>query len=210
MKLLDLTFNEPRTAEFKVEDYRLSLKSGNISYTGVCHNLKMNSMVGSYLDLPGHIAETDDGMDMSNYPLEKLFRRPARVIRLNRVTGAVDAAELAEHCSGYLEHGDALIINALGKKRFDEILERAVYLDKTAVNWIVEQGVALLVSDIYESPALEGVFFRLFEAGIATVCQPVNLSRLPSASRVRVTVLPLPFAGTVQLPCRIVAEWEEH
>jgi kynurenine formamidase len=201
MKLVDLTFE----SGVEPEEYRLNLESPGIKYTGVCYNFKMSSMAGTYIDFPGHVAETDDGQDAKNYPLEKVYRRPAKVIHLNRTAGAVKAEDLKQACSCKPDKGDALIINALGELRFDEVPERSVYLDKSAVDWIIEQGIELLISDIYESTELKGVFYYLFEAGISTVCCPVNIDKL-NAEEVKITVLPLPVEGIVQIPCRVIAE----
>jgi len=201
MKLIDLTFD----SGFESEEYNLDLKSPGIKYTAVCYDFKMNSMAGTYIDFPGHIAETDDGQNAKNYPLEKLFRRDAKVIHMNRTAGAVTAKDLADNCPCKLNNGDALIINALGKLRFDEVPERSVYLDKSAVDWIIDQGVELLISDIYESTELLGVFYYLFEAGISTVCFPVNLDEL-RAPETKITILSLPLKGVKQIPCRVIAE----
>jgi len=165
----------------------------------------MDSMASTYIDFPGHIAETDDGQDAKNYPLEKLYRHTAKVIHLEQTKGAVSAKDLAENCPCKLNKGNALIINALGKLRFDEVPERSVYLDKSAVDWIIEQGVELLISDIYESTEITGVFYHLFKAGITTVCYPVNMDKL-NTPEVKITILSLPVEGVVQIPCRIIAE----
>ena len=164
-------------------------------------------MAGTYLDFPGHIAETDDGQDAANYPLEKLYRRRALVIRLDRQdnSGGVTATELASACQAEIRNGDALIVNALGDRQFYGINERSVFFGQDAVEWIIGQGVELLVSDIYESKALAGVFYKLFQAGISTVCLPVNLNRL-TVPEIKLTVMPLPVRGITQIPCRVVAE----
>ena len=101
--------------------------------------------------------------------------------------------------------GGALVVNALGHRRYDAIEHRSVWLAEDAIHWIVEAGVHLLVSDIYESRPLHGVFLDLFRGGVATLCHPVNLDRL-TTPRVRLTVLPAPYEGAVQIPCRAIAE----
>lgn len=203
MKLIDLTFKP----DVRTEEYQVKLKSPGIEYTGVCYNFALNSMAGTYLDFPGHIAETDNGRNAGNYPPEKLFRRRAKVIHLNCESGAVSAKDLADNCPRKPGKGDALIINALGKRHFAEVPERSVYLDKSAVDWIIEQGIELLISDIYESNELSGVFYYLFEAGITAICRPVNLDKLDSPE-VKITALPLPLSGVKQIPCRLLAELE--
>lgn len=128
------------------------------------------------------------------------------MIHLDRKSGsgAVSEAELAAGCPNPFR-GGALILNALGARRFDDIEERSVWLGRDARGWILRQGIHLLVSDVYESREPEGVFLDLFEAGISTVCYPVNLNRL-TAPRVKLTVLAARFETVTQLPCRVVAE----
>ncbi|MDA0746669.1 MAG: cyclase family protein [bacterium] len=181
---------------------------GSVTYTGMIYHFQHDSMLGTYIDFPGHIKETDDGLDAATYPLEKLYRTRATILHLDRTdgSGAVTAAELESACPGPV--GNALVINALGKRRFDDIEERSVYLTTDAVQWIVQTGIHLLVSDIYESQELHGVFPALFKNNIATVCYPINLHRL-TVPHVTLTVLPVRFPTITQLPCRIVAEVEE-
>lgn len=207
MKLIDLTSEPGKTAEgrLNVERRDLHLQSPGVEYTGVIYEFKMSSMAGTYIDFPGHIAETDDGRDAFNYPLEKLYRRRAAVIRLDRRVGGVTASELAAACPVKIRSGDALIVNALGDRQFYEVGHRSVFFEMDAVEWIIEQGVELLVSDIYESQALLGVFLKLFKAGISTVCCPVDLDKLEGAE-VKLTLMPLPVRGVTQIPCRLVAE----
>jgi kynurenine formamidase len=209
MKLIDLTFEHglPPAGKFDAKEYKIALESPGIKYTGVCYNFEINSMAGTYLDFPGHIAETNDGQDAENYPLEKLFRRSAKVIHLDRSEGAVSAEDLRKSCPLKLNKGDALIINALGERQFYEVEKQIVYLDKSAVDWIVDQGVEMLISDIYESNKLLGVFYYLFEAGISTICYPVNLDKL-TAPEVKITALSLPARKVTQIPCRLIAEME--
>ena len=210
MKIIDLTFEPGRAPGgfFKTQRKDICLKSPGVEYTGVIYEFTASSMAGSYLDLPGHIAETGDGRDAANYPLEKLYRRRAVVIRLDRAdgSGGVAAADLAEACRAEIRPGDALIVNALGNRQFYEIKERSVFFEQDAVEWMIAKQVELLVSDIYESAVLAGVFYRLFQAGISTVCFPVNLNKL-TVPEIKLTVMPLPVRGVTQISCRIVAEF---
>jgi kynurenine formamidase len=211
MKLIDLSLPMPSRQEGKETVVSRILKIGPAgrAYHALVYDFAFGSMAGTYIDLPGHITETADGSDSLNFPPEKLFRVKAAVIRLDKKDGdgPVSSEELEAAC-GRSKAAPALVINALGRKRFDEIGERSVYLAQDAVSWIIARGVRLLVSDIYESKAIEGVFYRLFAAGTATVCHPVNLQRLKSGPS-RITVFFLPFAGATQIPCRIVAEIED-
>jgi kynurenine formamidase len=176
-------------------------------YTGMVWHYRHDSMAGTYIDFPGHIKETLDGQTALNYPLEKLYRVRSAVIHLNREneSGAIEAEELIAACPD-LSGCRALVINALGAKRFDDITLRSVYLAKSAVRWIISTGIHLLVSDVYESRTIsEGVFPRLFENGISTVCYPVCLDQL-TTPHVDLTVLAPRFPDVTQLPCRILAE----
>jgi len=208
MALIDLTLGIPgpgeREGAARLEERRHA--GGGPPYTGLVYHFAHDSMAGTYLDLPGHIRETDDGQDAATYPAGRLFRVDATVVRLDREdgSGGVSAEELRRACAGSAQ-GGALIVNALGR-RFDEIAFRSVWLSKDAVRWVIDTGVHLLVSDIYESRGLHGVFYDLFAAGVSTVCHPVNLHLL-TAPRVRVTALPLRVSGVTQLPCRVLAEW---
>lgn len=208
-RLIDLTLPVPAQqagrATCSPDEWRL--KAGVLPYTAMVYHFRHDSMAGTYLDLPGHIKETDDGLDSVTYPIEKLFRVKAAVVRLQRASGSgpIAAAELSAACPPVAEAG-ALILNALGPVRFDEIVERSVYLGKDAVQWIVNAGFHLLISDVYESNTdPQQVFNTLFAARVSTVCCPVNLHRIDKPI-VRLTALPLAFPKATQLPCRVLVE----
>ncbi len=204
MPFIDLTREiTAEAAGVKTQD--VPLKSAATCYTGVVYRFAHDSMQGTYIDFPGHIRETDDGRTAADIPLEQLCRVPASVIHLARTnnSGAVTAAEL-EQAFGGVPSTPALVINALGERNSDGIDQRTVYLDSGAVAWIIGSGCKLLVSDIYESLSLDGVFLKLFAAGVSTVCEPANLWKLPA--RTHLTVLFPRIQGVTQLPCRIIAE----
>lgn len=209
MRLIDLTLPAQETQDGEptcVLEER-SLLAGDLPYTGMVYHFKHDSMIGTYIDFPGHIKETDDGLDSVTYPLEKIYRVNATVIHLDRATGSgkVTADELATACPNG-KTGGALILNALGKRRFDDIQERSVYIARDAVRWIIDSGFHLLVSDIYESDDdPQRVFNDLFAHGVSTVCLPINLHQI-DRSTVNLTVLPLRFGGATQLPCRVLVE----
>lgn len=194
---------------FSAASSEVPLRSANTAYTGIIYHFQSGSMQGTYLDLPGHIWETRDGQTAENFPLDKLYRLPASVIRLDRLSGsgAVTAADL-EKSAGGIPATPAIIINALGARNPDQIESRSVFLDLGAVQWLIDAGCRMLVSDIYESQALDGVFLKLFQAGVCTVCEPVNLAKV-TAPVVRLTVLFPKFPQMTQFPCRVVAEWDE-
>ncbi len=208
MPIVDITREYvSHTGKLEVSVREVHLQSAQTAYTGMVYQFTSDSMQGSYLDLPGHIKETDDGLTAADIPAEQLYRIPAALIRLERPSGsgAVSAQDL-QAAYGGVPACPAVIINALGPLNPQEIELRSVYLDMSAVDWLIACGCRLLVSDIYESTALEGVFLRLFQAGIWTYCEPVNLGQI-AASAVRLTVLFPKFARLTQFPCRGIVEW---
>ena len=210
MSLIDLTCAFPPGADAKVRLTEIPLKSAKTAYTGMVYDCGFNSMDGSYIDLPGHIRETDDGQRSDNIDPAQFYRVPCSVIRLDRTSGsgAVSGAEL-ERAFGGRVSTPALMINALGKLDPQDIETRSVWLDFSALDWMISCGIRLLVSDIFESKSLDGVFLKLFQAGISTVCEPRGMSRIQS-KQVELTVLFPKFPGLTQIPCRILADDEIH
>jgi kynurenine formamidase len=211
MRLIDLTLPAPdqQAGEPTCRLDEWHLKAGALPYTAMVYHFHHNSMAGTYLDFPGHIKETDDGLDAISYPLDKLYRVKAVVLHLDRQSGSgrISARELVAACPASQGAG-ALILNALGARRFDAIVERSVYLGKDAVQWIIGVGFHLLVSDVFESNTdPQQVFNLLFAHRVSTVCCPINLQQIDQPV-VTLTALPLRFPKATQLPCRVVVELE--
>ena len=207
MTIIDLTrpfSNEPL---FRLDAADVPLVSDATRYTGVIYQLHLDSMCSTYIDLPGHIHETDNGLTAENVPPERFFRMPAHVVHLSRQSGsgAVTGAELAAGHDGLKT--ECLVVNALGKRNATDIAERTVWLDNSAIDWILSTGCRVLISDIYESRRLEGVFQRLFKAGVSTICLPVNLFELKDSATVTALFCPVP--KMTQIPCRVIAETTE-
>lgn len=207
MRLVDLTLPVPRLENGipTVSTERLTIESGGIIYTGVVHTFRNSSMSGTYIDIPGHIVETDDGVRADECSLDRIYEVPCSVAHMDRrdSPGKVSADELRGACPA--PTGRALVVNALGDARFDDVPPRSIALSQQAVEWIVDQGFELLVSDIYEHAAEpDNVFVSLFSAGVYTVCNPINLHLLDSP-RIHVSVLFPRFPGATQLPCRAIA-----
>ena len=207
MKLYDLTASFP--ANYQSEHIRLTevpLQSAKTKYTGLIYDSELYSMNSSYIDLPGHIRETDDGVTAENAPIQDFYRVNCSLIRLHREdqSGAVTAQDL-ENAFGGKVTTPALMINALGKLEPGDIECRSVYLDDSAVEWIISCGVRLLVSDIYESQALEGVFLKLFAAGVSTVCEPRRMIQV-SDREFYLSIIFMNMPYVTQIPCRILAE----
>jgi kynurenine formamidase len=202
MKLIDLTLP---WSPVETNEKLIPLRSDRTAYTGVVYDFRLNSMTGSYIDFPGHIQQTMDGMHAGNFPLSDLYRVPATLLRPKRSGSGITAAELAE-ARGDLSPTPCLVVH--GRAGTDmPLISRGIYLTMEAVGWIIDSGCRLLVSDTYESEHLDGVFLKLFSAGISTVCMPVNLDKLTS-QLMKITVFTPLLQGFVQIPCRIAAEVE--
>ena len=207
MKLIDLTCPMEETYKNKpaVIPSILPLKIKGKPYSAVIYDFNWGGMMGSYIDFPGHIKETDDGVDAFNAPLENLYELPAAVIHLKRegAPGPIRAKEL-EEIPVKVPQGGGLIVNALGKKRFSEAPPNSVYFGRDAIEWIVATKIKLIVSDVYENHKNpEGVFVKFFKAAIATVCLPINLD-LIEKNYVKLTALCVKARGVKQLPCRVI------
>jgi kynurenine formamidase len=207
MPIIDLTSpytGRRSTPQITIET--VALCSADTAYTGLVYHLNTDSMQGTYLDLPGHIQETDDGRRADTLPVHELFRRPATVLHLERTAqpGPVSAHDL-QAALGQRTCLDTIVIHALGRNNSFQIPERSVFLDDSAAEWLVNSPCQWLISDIYESTALHGVFLKLFAAGIATVCEPQNLHRL-TAPEVLLTIMFPAWPAVTQIPCRILAE----
>lgn len=208
MRLVDLTLPVPAiendSPTVALDEWPIS--GPGFSYTGMVYRFNHWSMSGTYIDFPGHIKHLDDGANAENYPLEKLFDIPSVVIHIDRSEkpGKIRADELQAACLAPV-NGGGLIIHALGTKRYAEVPERSVALAKDAVDWMVDRGIHLVVSDVYEhSDEPENIFSALFSGGISAVCRPCNLDKL-DAPTVRLSVLTLRFPNVTQAPCRAVA-----
>ena len=221
MAIIDLTLpipekehtSETGTAPWKerhtVRRVLWRIGAGNRAYDARVYFFRLWSMSGTYIDFPGHIDRTDNGETAANCTADKLYRLPATVIHLDRADGSgkIKCAELQAACPVEGVKGKALVVNALGNRRFDAVEWRSVYLAREAVDWIAGTGIHVLVSDVYESDSdPQNVFVTLFAAGVSTVCCPVNLHRLGKPHGL-LTVLPLRLAEASQAPCRVVAEW---
>ena len=207
MAYVDLTADfRGRKVLPEIVQREVALKSDKTEYTGVVYNISTSTMMGSYIDFPGHIKETDDGVNGANSDLADFTNMSAAVIRFDRAgePGGITAEDL-ENAYGGVPDTQAVIINALGSVSSFDIPPRSVYLTLDAVEWLKKTPCKVLVSDIYESTALEGVFLKLFEGGISTVCEPANLHKLP-AGKVKLTVHFAKIPIT-QLPCTLVAEF---
>jgi len=70
-RVIDLTLSAPAVLAggriVRVEERRLDSQRG--PYTGMIYHFAHDGMTGTYIDLPGHIKETDDGADAANYVL---------------------------------------------------------------------------------------------------------------------------------------------
>lgn len=188
---------------------RIPLKSDRTAYTGMVYHFRYGSMETSYLDLPGHIAETDDGFHAKNVNLLDYYRRKTQLLRIptpaNQEYG-ITPADL-DKALGDRAWEPWMVINALGEADDGYQPDRKIYLTLESVDHLARNGVKVLFSDAWESPRLDGVFLRLFDAGISGVCNLVNLNKLPDDREFYLTMSFLPYPGNVtQIPISLIAE----
>ena len=190
---------------------RIPLKSDRTAYTGMVYHFRHGSMETSYLDLPGHIAETDDGFHAKNVNLLDYYRRKTRLLRISVPAGqeyGITPDDL-DKALGEREWLPWMVINALGEQNDGYQPGRKIYLTLEAVDHLAKNGVKVLFSDAWESPRLDGVFLRLFDAGVSAVCNLVNLNKLPADRDFFLTMSFLPYPGNVtQIPASVIAETE--
>lgn len=202
MNLIDLTLP---WSSVETKEQLVPLKSDRTSYTGVVYDFRLNSMTGSYIDFPGHIRETNNGIHAGNFPLSDLYRVPATLLRPKRSGNGIRPEELIQ-AHGNFPPTPCLVIHGKSDSTVS-LISREIFLTMEAIDWIIDYGCKLIVSDTYESQYLDGVFLKLFRAGISTVCMPVNLDKL-SSRNLKITVFTPLINGIFQIPCRIAAEFE--
>lgn len=193
--------------KFVVKEKQVYLKSQKTEYTGLVYDLGWGSMESTYIDFPGHIFETGNGLDASTVNPADFYRMKGRTVRLHRQnnSGAVTAEDLEKAAgSSPIGNPEVLVINALGPIDCKDIVFRSVYLSSDAVQWIIDSRCRLLISDAFESQEIQGVFLRLFDKGICTICNAVNLHLLTEECLITTMFNPVP--GVQQLPCRVLAE----
>ena len=205
MELINLTAPFHRAHIFTE---RIPLKSDRTAYTGMVYHYRHGSMETSYLDLPGHIAETDDGKNARNCDLLDYYRKKALLLRITPPSDeyGITPADLDKALAGR-EWQEWIVINALGNQTDGYQPARKIYLTLEAVDHLIRNGVKVLFSDSWESARLDGVFLRLFDAGVSAVCNLVNLNQLPADREFFLTLSFLPYPGEVtQIPATVIAE----
>lgn len=189
---------------------RIPLKSPRTAYTGLVYHFRHGSMETSYLDLPGHIAETDDGRHAANIDLLDYYRQKTLLLRIKPTAAeyGVTPEDLEKALNGR-EWTPFVVINAQGVANDGYEPARKIYLTLEAVDYLAANGIKVLLSDAWESVRLDGVFLRLFDAGISAVCNLVNLNKLPAEGEFLTTVSFPPYPGAVtQIPVSVIAEVE--
>lgn len=131
-------------------------------YQGVIHTFSLSSMAGTYLDLPAHIREFDDGVDMAQYSLDKLWMVPATFIRLRREGRDKEIAAAELEAAQVPVKGKALIVDSGWNAvlRRDPKAPDRYFYGKDAIRWIVDRDIHLFISDVYEyHPQPRGYFY---------------------------------------------------
>ncbi|MCA9860997.1 MAG: cyclase family protein, partial [Thermomicrobiales bacterium] len=143
-------------------------------------------------------------------PLDRLFVHAtiARIPRGDREH--VTVADL-ENAIDILEEGDALLVQTGWEAHRDDserFVLQSPHFDLDAMRWIVDRGVSILGGDVpcFDDPVGsegQGVNDVLFGSGALILAPLVNLGAT-DATRGRLTVLPIPLAGSCGAPCRAI------
>lgn len=207
MKIIDLTAPFSDSTETSLRE--VPLRSDKTAYTGMVYRFNHESMATTYLDLPGHIRETDDGRNGENLNIADYYRQPARLLRIPPRTGGITPDDLKKAAGGK-KILPFTIIHSFGRKDDGNDPQRLTYLTLESCDFLIGAGVKVLLSDAWESRALEGVFLRLFSHGVSTICNLHRMWELPEDRDFLLNVIPLPYpGGATQLLARVFAEIPE-
>ena len=179
----------------------------------------IHSQTGTYLETPAHFYGNDNCYLMADVPVEKLVSIPCTVLNLpgldtpGKERPAITAEMLAA-CPGAedIRPGDAILVGTGWGKYWMEscYLDASPYFTYGAMEWLVEKKPFLLGTDFsrwesFEHP--QNLFPLFYAADILMLAPLVNLEKI-SATRVKLTALPMNIPGTSCIPCRAVATEE--
>lgn len=203
IELTNLRYNQyeiiPRVVPLKQADGK--------EYMGLCTGFSGCSTSGSYIDFPGHIDITDNGVDAGNANILDFFRQKAYLIRpeLNE-HGGITAQALQEACKDMPSDVKILAIDGMRRQSDAKPIEILSYLELETVDILANMNLTCLMADSYEKENYEGVFYQLFKRNLSCICMPGKLWLLPEKTVFILSVIFLPVAGAVQTPCRLIAE----
>lgn len=168
----------------------------------------MPTLAGTYLETAKHLIA--DAPSIDQVPPERFFVN-ATIARIPRGPREhITVAEL-ETTATSLEPGDALLVHTGWEQHRDNsetFVLQSPHFDLEAMQWIVDRGISILGGDMpcFDDPVGaegQGVNMVLFGAGALILAPLVNLGAT-TATRGRLTVMPIPLVGSCGAPCRAI------
>lgn len=166
--------------------------------------IKFLGISATYIDAPYHADE--QGMKISDYPLEKLVNLPVVVISLAKNSGVFDLSDF----SGKDVKGKAVLLHT-GKSRYfgqPEYAKNPPYLTTRAARWLIDHHAALvgidaLLVDNYNQNDAIPVHDMLLKSGIVIAEDMTNIEAVVGKDAL-LTAVP-PRAPMASFPARIFA-----
>ena len=178
--------------------------------------LGMHAQVGTYLETPAHFYGFENSYLINDIPLERLFQVDCVVLKIPKDVSdpnrqiAVTKEDLLKAAEGVEIHPGDCIIVAVGWDAYwmddEHFFPCSPYFTYDAMKWIIDQKPSILATD---TPAWEnlkdpGGFFPEFYAADILMLAPLCNVFDVSASRAKITILPLKVEGCAASPCRVV------
>ena len=176
----------------------------------------MHAQVGTYLETPAHFYGFENSYLINDIPLEKLYNIDCVVLKVNKDVSdptkhvAVTKEDLLRAADGVEIHPGDCIVVAFDWDRYwmddEHYFPCSPYFTYDAMKWIIDQRPSILATD---TPAWEnlsdpgGFFPEFYAANILMLAALSNLSEV-SASRSKITIMPLKVEGCAASPCRVV------
>ncbi len=168
----------------------------------------MPTLAGTYLETAKHLFH--DAPSIDQIPLDRFFVN-ATIARIPcEARQHITVADLEANVAS-LEPGDALLVQTGWEQHRDNsdiFVLQSPHFDLDAMQWIVDRGISILGGDVpcFDDPVGaegQGVNNVLFGAGAMILAPLVNLGTT-TATRGRLTVLPIPLVDSCGAPCRAI------
>lgn len=168
----------------------------------------MPTLAGTYLETAKHLFA--DAPSIDQIPPERFFV-DATIARIPCGPRQHITVTDLENTISILEPGDALLIQTgwdAHRNDNDLFVLQSPHFELTAMQWIVERGISILGGDMpcFDDPVgseSQDVNTLLFGSGALILAPLINLGST-SATRGRLTVLPIPLVGSCGAPCRAI------
>lgn len=170
----------------------------------------MPTLAGTYLETGKHLDSTV--MSIEQVPPERFFL-DAIVAHIPKGPREHITATELESAAPTLSNGDALIVATGWEQHWNDssgktFVMQSPHFELEAMQWLTGRGASILGGDMpcFDDPVAEkaqAVNDVLFGSGAMILAPLVNLEKCTQA-RYRLTVMPIPLAGSCGAPCRAI------